>query len=139
MTAAVPFEEDPSSARRSQPFLKSAYGPSDAAWFIAEWLMDELANKGILDLIECYQPEFQAAFADSDYDIEPTDQFLTLMVLYLMSPFGTRLRQQTPFFSIAFEIWLGKVDPLVLSALADARQICFQYERSSNRDRGFAN
>ncbi len=129
MTAAVPFGDHTSPTRIAQPFLKSAHGPSDAAWIIAERLNDELLSKGLDDLVDSADSEFDAAFDDSMYELDRTDQFLTWLVLYLTSPFGTKARDMMPIFSISFEIWLKRIDPKLLSRLLDFREICVEYER----------
>ncbi|MEM6498770.1 MAG: hypothetical protein AAF709_18885 [Pseudomonadota bacterium] len=129
ITAAVPFGDHTSPTRIAQPFLESAHGPSDAAWIVAERLNDELLTSGLEDLVESADGEFAAAFDDSMYELDRTDQFLTWLVLYLTSPFGTKARDMMPIFSISFEIWLNQVDPKLLSRLLDFRQICVEYER----------
>ena len=128
MTAAIPFSDHTSPTRIDQPFLKSAHGPSDAAWIIAEWLLDELAGHGIFDLIESGEHEFIRAFDDSVYELDRPDQFLSWIVLYLTTPFGQRSTEMMPFFSIAFEIWLQQTDPNLLARLHQARQICVEHE-----------
>ena len=129
MTAAEPFGDHTSPTRISQPFLKSAHGPSDAAWIVAERLNDELLDDGLFDLIASADNEFESAFGDSMYELSRTEQFVTWLVLYLTSPFGTKARDMMPFFSIAFEVWLRRKDPHLLSRLIDFREICVDYER----------
>lgn len=128
--AAAPFQQQAASPQDRPPKYAPVHGPHDAAWVIGEWLIERLATRGIDELVAGAGREFDAAFEDTDLEIERSDQVLTFLVFYLTSPFGTKSRELTPLFSIAFEIWMDRFDRPALAYLHAVRDICVDFEQT---------